>query len=92
MTEGGALTIECSTDPQRGLVVVQIEDTGCGIPKDELLHIFDPFFTTKIEGKGLGLGLSTVYGIIDRHKGTITVASQPGKGTTFTIKLPLGAG
>ncbi len=92
MPEEGALTIECSTDHQRGLVAVQIQDTGCGIPKDELLHIFDPFFTTKIEGKGLGLGLSTVYGIIDRHKGTITVASQPGKGAAFTIKLPLSSG
>jgi two-component system, NtrC family, sensor kinase len=88
MPEGGVLTLKCASDHQRGLVVISIQDTGCGIPKEDLLYIFDPFYTTKIEGKGLGLGLSTVYGIIDRHKGTITVESQSGKGTTFTIKLP----
>ncbi len=90
MPEGGVLTIECLLDSPQKLVIVQIHDTGHGIDKKDLPHIFDPFFTTKTEGKGLGLGLSTVYGIIDRHKGTITVESQPEKGATFTIKLPMG--
>jgi len=92
MPEGGVLTLECVPDRPHELVVIRVQDTGCGIPKEDLLYIFDPFFTTKKEGKGLGLGLSTVYGIIDRHKGTIFVQSQPEKGTTFTIKLPTGVG
>ncbi|MFC1532815.1 sensor histidine kinase [Thermodesulfobacteriota bacterium] len=62
---------------------------GCGIAKEELHHIFEPFYTTKVEGEGLGLGLSTIYGIIDRHKGTVNVDSQLGKGTVFTIKIPV---
>ena len=65
-----------------------VRDTGCGISREDLLYIFDPFFTTKKEGKGLGLGLSTTFGIIDRHKGTIHVESEPGKGTAFHIELP----
>ena len=88
MPDGGALTIISSFDPNRGMVEIRIEDTGCGIADEDLPHIFDPFYSTKTEGKGLGLGLSMVYGIIDRHKGTITVDSEVGKGTVFTISLP----
>ena len=66
-----------------------IQDSGCGIPPEHLTRIFDPFFTTKAEGEGTGLGLSVSYGIITSHRGRITVESEPGKGSTFTIILPL---
>ena len=90
MPEGGALNIGCVYNRDRGLVEIRVEDTGSGISEEDLPHIFEPFYTTKKEGNGLGLGLPTVYGIIDRHKGTITVDSELGKGTVFTIRLPLG--
>jgi len=70
-------------------LAVQIRDTGCGIPPEHLARIFDPFFTTKGQGQGTGLGLSICHGIIERLGGTITVASEVGKGSTFTVKLPL---
>jgi signal transduction histidine kinase len=88
MPDGGTLTIISSFDPGKGMVEIKIEDTGWGISGEDLHHIFDPFYSTKTEGEGLGLGLSMVYGIIDRHKGTITVDSEVGKGTVFTISLP----
>jgi len=66
-----------------------ISDTGCGIPKGILNRIFDPFFTTKEKGKGTGLGLASVYGIIKDHRGYITVQSEEGKGTSFTIYVPV---
>jgi len=66
-----------------------ISDTGCGIPKGILNRIFDPFFTTKEKGKGTGLGLASVYGIIKDHSGYITVQSEEGKGTSFTIYVPV---
>jgi len=69
-------------------VMLQINDTGCGIPKEHLAQIFDPFFTTKPQGKGTGLGLSICHGIIERLGGKIFVASEVGKGSSFTIKLP----
>ncbi|MDY0040702.1 MAG: ATP-binding protein, partial [Desulforhabdus sp.] len=89
MPNGGTLRIESSFNSEKKVIEIAIGDSGSGIPKEDLNYIFDPFFTTKIEGKGLGLGLSTVYGIIDRHKGTISVESEVDKGTTFTLKLPL---
>jgi signal transduction histidine kinase len=89
MPEGGVLTIQSALNWEKSFVEVTVTDTGQGIPKEDLGKIFDPFFTTKMEGKGLGLGLSTVYGIIDRHKGVISVESEVGKGTTFTLKLPV---
>ncbi len=70
-------------------VVVQISDNGCGIPEEIRSRIFDPFFTTKDVGKGTGLGLSTAYNIIKKHNGEIAVESEVGKGTRFTIRLPL---
>jgi len=69
-------------------VMLQINDTGCGIPKEHLAQIFDPFFTTKPQGKGTGLGLSICHGIIERLGGRIFVASEVGQGSSFTIKLP----
>jgi len=88
MPEGGTLTIENSLGSDKDVVEIKIKDTGYGISEENISNIFDPFFSTKAEGEGLGLGLSTVHGIIDRHGGTIGVESELGKGTVFTIKLP----
>jgi len=90
MPNGGILSMACSLNTKDGVIEIKVRDTGSGIPKEDLPNIFEPFFTTKKEGKGLGLGLSTVYGIIERHRGTIHVESEVGKGTSFTIRLPLG--
>jgi signal transduction histidine kinase len=70
-------------------VWVEVIDTGIGIPPENLNRIFDPFFTTKALGKGTGLGLSLAWGIVQRHRGTIEVESQPGKGSTFRVVLPI---
>lgn len=72
-----------------GLVIIRVRDDGKGISPLDLPYIFEPFFTTKEEGYGVGLGLSTAYGIIERHKGRIEVDSRPGKGSCFTITLPV---
>jgi len=88
MPDGGTLTVTTRCLPAEDAVELQISDTGIGIPEDVLPHIFEPFFTTKKEGSGSGLGLSVVYGIVQRHQGLIHVESKPGKGTTFLIKLP----
>jgi signal transduction histidine kinase len=88
MPDGGTLSMASSFNPGKEMVEIKIEDTGCGIADEDLHQIFDPFYSTKTEGKGLGLGLSMVYGIIDRHKGSVTVDSKLGKGTIFTIRLP----
>jgi len=90
MQDGGILTISAGTKVgNERFLNVMISDTGCGIYEKDKEKIFDPFFTTKEEGKGVGLGLSVVYGIITRHKGSIEVESVPGKGSTFTVSLPL---
>src|SRR6266850_686624 len=73
-------------------VTIEIRDTGPGIPPEVQRQIFDPFFTTKPVGQGTGLGLAVCHSIIERHKGTIRVVSQPGAGAAFSIELPLGAG
>ncbi len=70
-------------------IFVSISDTGCGIPEDKISRIFEPFFTTKEVGKGTGLGLSIAYDIVKKHNGDITVESEIGKGTTFTVKIPV---
>jgi two-component system NtrC family sensor kinase len=88
MPAGGTITISTSLiDNQR--LEVRISDTGCGISEENLGKLFTPFFTTKPVGKGTGLGLSIVYGIIKMHRGQITVSSQLGQGTTFTVILPV---
>jgi PAS domain S-box-containing protein len=82
--------IRIQTLTSGGNVEVCISDTGHGIPKQHLTKIFDPFFTTKPVGKGTGLGLSMSYGIIKKHRGRILVESEVGKGTHFTVILPVG--
>jgi two-component system NtrC family sensor kinase len=89
MPQGGNLYIGGNLHENGSAVTISIKDTGAGIPKEDLPFIFEPFFTTKQEGFGVGLGLSTVYGIIERHRGDIGVESKEGSGTTFTITLPV---
>jgi two-component system NtrC family sensor kinase len=87
MPDGGILTIGTSLDDVD--IVIRIEDSGCGIPVEDLDKIFDPFFTTKPVGQGTGLGLSVSYGIIEQHGGTIEVTSEVDSGSQFTIRLPV---
>ncbi|MEW6455778.1 MAG: ATP-binding protein [Acidobacteriota bacterium] len=87
MSKGGVLSIDIQET--KGNAIIRIQDTGIGIKKEHLPRIFDPFFTTKGFGKGTGLGLSISYGIIKEHGGDIEVQSEEGKGTTFTIELPI---
>jgi two-component system NtrC family sensor kinase len=84
----GTGTIQLTTRVAGSSVLVNIADTGCGIPEENLGRLFTPFFTTKGPGRGTGLGLSIVYGIIKMHRGQITVQSRVGQGTTFTVMLP----
>ena len=89
MKAGGTLSISCRPTAGSAGVELVFSDTGAGIPPDRLAKIFDPFFTTK--ERGTGLGLSVVYGIVERHRGTIGIQSEVDKGTTFTIVLPAAA-
>lgn len=88
MEGGGTLTV--TTGWNETGIFITVEDTGCGIPEHLIDRIFDPFFTTKKDGKGTGLGLSVSYGIVKSHGGEIKVRSNVGRGTIFTIVLPLG--
>ena len=90
--ESGALgTISLATAIDAEQVVVTIRDTGAGIAPEHLERIFDPFFTTKRVGAGTGLGLSTSFGIVKAHGGTLTVESRPNEGSCFHLRLPLEA-
>ena len=89
MPDGGELTLTVEPDPESDDIRMDIRDTGTGIPREQLDSIFDPFFTTKKEGEGTGLGLSVTYNIIQRHNGRITVESTVGRGTCFSIFLPV---
>jgi two-component system NtrC family sensor kinase len=88
MGERGTLTLTTRGGADGREVEIAIADTGCGIPPDVIDRIFDPFFTTKQGGQGTGLGLAIAYGIVTRHRGHISVQSEVGRGTTFTIRLP----
>jgi signal transduction histidine kinase len=87
----GEIRIRAWEDPGSNQATVVVEDTGCGIPEENLGKVFDPFFTTKEVGAGTGLGLSIAYGIVQQHMGSIAVESRVGEGTRFTIRLPLKA-
>ncbi len=87
--EGGAIILQTRMDNDR--CEIDVADTGSGISPEVRPHIFDPFFTTKGTGEGTGLGLSVSLGIVERHGGQLTVESEVGKGTVFTVSLPLSA-
>jgi two-component system sensor histidine kinase HydH len=87
MEEGGKLWLRCFRSKQGKLVIIEIEDTGHGIPKDELPMIFDPFYSTK--KKGTGLGLAIAHRIIENHNGVLSVSTKRGSGTVFRIELPI---
>ncbi len=102
MVDGGELSIKTSSVvptavsdngdkgiPELGVIRLVVSDNGSGIPKEVLPHIYEPYFTTKPEMKGTGLGLATVFGIMDQIGGKITVESEMGKGTTFTLEFPI---
>jgi signal transduction histidine kinase len=92
MDEKGTIRIVTRSNAARDSVEAAITDTGRGIEPEQIDRIFDPFFTTKESGRGTGLGLSIAYGIVTTHRGTISVQSQPGMGSTFTIRFPVAAG
>lgn len=83
----GHITLRTGCDD--ATVWIEVQDDGCGIPPDKADHVFEPFFTTKPVGKGTGLGLSLAWGIVQRHQGTLTFRTEPGKGSTFRIGLPI---
>jgi two-component system NtrC family sensor kinase len=88
VTDGGEILFR-SFNPDEEFICIEISDNGSGISPEDISHIFQPFFTTKRNSSGVGLGLSIVHGIVKSHNGRIDVKSEPGKGTTFTIRLPI---
>jgi len=89
MPTGGHLLLSGDFNTTRKMIAIEVKDTGDGIPEEDLPNIFEPFFTTKNEEYGVGLGLSTVYGIIERHGGKVHVKSDKGQGTVFTLEIPV---
>jgi signal transduction histidine kinase len=94
MDDGGTITLTTRLEPalvdgEDEHVVIEVEDTGCGIARGDLVRVFDPFYTTKKGGAGTGLGLSVSYGIVRSYGGTIDIDSEVGRGTRVTVRLPL---
>ncbi len=89
MDQSGRLTVRGTRAPRGDEVVLDVADTGVGIPREEQAKIFEPFYTTKQPGRGTGLGLSICYGIVEDHRGRIEVESTPGHGSTFRVYLPM---
>ena len=89
MPKDGTLNVCSEYEQKDEAIKIEITDTGYGIAEENLPYLFEPFFSSKPEGKGTGLGLSIVYEVIDEHNGSIEVESKVGKGTTFTVKLPI---
>jgi two-component system NtrC family sensor kinase len=89
--EKGQVSVVTRLNREKAEVVIEVNDNGEGVPVEHLDRIFDPFFSTKEEGKGVGLGLAVVYGIVESHGGRIDVRSVVGQGTTFEVALPLVA-
>jgi signal transduction histidine kinase len=87
MAPGGTLTVGVTDLKDAPAIEIRVSDTGGGIRPEDLSHVFDPYFTTKPAGTGLGLAIA--HNIMDTMGGDITVASRPGAGTTFTLKVPL---
>jgi two-component system NtrC family sensor kinase len=93
MDAGGTLTVRTQRNHTRSdEIVIEVADTGHGIPAAQLSKIFEPFFTTKPAGRGTGLGLSICYGLVEQHRGRIEVESEPGMGSTFRVYLPIAVG
>jgi len=88
MPDGGELTVKTGWEQTRQEVWIAFTDTGEGIPPENLSRIFEPFYTTRLKGTGLGLSIS--HGIVERHGGCIEVESEVGRGSTFTVWLPVG--
>jgi len=88
LSENGEITIR-TNNPDETHIVLEITDNGSGIAAEDIPHIFEPFFSTKQNARGIGLGLAIVHGIVQSHKGKVEVSSQPGKGTTISITLPI---
>lgn len=91
MSDGGRITIRTGTEDATRTAVLQVQDDGPGIPRENVRRVFDPFFSTKEGEKGAGLGLSVAYGIVEAHGGRLNVHSEVGRGTTFTVRLLLDA-
>jgi signal transduction histidine kinase len=85
MAQGGMITLRSRAEPKA--VIVEVSDTGAGMTEEVRRRCFEPFFSTK-GNQGTGLGLAMVFSIVQRHSGTIDIASEPGKGTKFTLRLP----
>jgi two-component system NtrC family sensor kinase len=85
---GGRVVLGARAEGAEGGLVLSVSDTGAGIALPDQARIYEPFFTTKEAGKGVGLGLAVVYGIVSRHGGRIDLVSRPGEGTVFTVHLP----